>query len=488
MKYELKDILYGVSLISTAGKMDISVKGLTFDSRKVGVGFVFIAIKGTQVDGHNFIDQSIERGASVIVCEDLPKKIKDTTTYVQVKDASRAIGIMAANFYDNPSRKLKVLAVTGTNGKTTIVTLLYKLFSSLGHKSGMLSTVHNEIDGKIIPATHTTPDAMSINELFAQMVKENCEYCFMEASSHAIHQNRMAGIDLTGALFSNITHDHLDYHQTFDNYIIAKKKLFDELKKEAFTLYNKDDKRGAVMVQNTKAGVYSFGLKTPADYKGKILSNTFQGLEMQLDGVDAWFRLVGDFNASNMLAVYGCARLLGFEKQEIIRELSAITPASGRFEMVSPGQKLTTIVDYAHTPDALENVLRTINEIRTKNEKLITVIGCGGNRDKEKRPQMARIAVSLSDQVVLTSDNPRDEAPSAIIDDMKAGISGADFKKYLVVEDRKEAIKTAISLSMDGDIILVAGKGHETYQEIKGERHHFDDREVIRDILKQINN
>jgi UDP-N-acetylmuramoyl-L-alanyl-D-glutamate--2,6-diaminopimelate ligase len=402
-----------------------------------------------------------------------------------VLDSAKALGIIAANFYGNPSEKIKVVAVTGTNGKTTTVTLLHQLFVRMGYSTGLLSTVENKINEIILPATHTTPDAVSVQALLRKMVDAGCTHCFMEASSHAIVQERIAGLKLAGAVFTNITHDHLDYHGTFEEYIKAKKKLFDELSKDAFALVNGDDKRGSVMVQNCRGTLQTFGLKTSADFKGKILSNTIEGLEVEVNGKQIWFRMIGAFNASNLLGVFGTAVLLGEDEDEVLRELSAIKGAKGRFDRISIGG-ITAIVDYAHTPDALDNVLKTINAIRTGNEQLITVVGCGGNRDKTKRPTMAKIAVSESNKAIFTSDNPRFEEPGEILKDMQAGVGPTDFRKTLTIEDRREAIKTALLLSQKGDIVLIAGKGHEDYQEIKGVKHHFDDAEVVTELLTQL--
>jgi len=481
----LKDILYRVSLTSTTGDMDQGVKDIVFDSRKVSEGCVFVAVPGTQVDGHDYIEKAIGLGANAIVCEKLPEQLRDGITYVEVVNSARALGIMAGNFYNNPSEKIKVVAITGTNGKTTTATLLHQLFMAMGYSTGLLSTVENKINETVIPATHTTPDSVSVQVLLRQMVDEGCTHCFMEASSHAIVQERIAGLNLAGAVFTNISHDHLDYHGTFDEYIRAKKKLFDDLPKDAFALINGDDKRGAVMLQNTKAAKYNFALKSPADYKAKIISNTLEGLELDINGKLIWFRMIGAFNAYNLLGVLGVAVLLGEEEDEVLRELSGIRGAKGRFDRISIAG-ITAIVDYAHTPDALDNVLKTINGVRTGVEQLITVIGCGGNRDKTKRPVMAKIAVQESDKAILTSDNPRFEVPEEIIKDMQAGIGPTEMRKTLTIVDRREAIKTACMLSQKGDIILVAGKGHEDYQEIQGVKHHFDDAEVVIEFLQQM--
>lgn len=479
----LKDILYKVSLVSTSGNMGGEVGSIAFDSRKVQVGTLFVAVKGTQVDGHDFITKAIESGADFIVCEKIPSTLVEGVTYVAVKDSADALGVIASNFYDNPSSKLKLVGVTGTNGKTTVTTLLFDLFRQMGYSTGLLSTVVNKIDNKTIEASHTTPDAISLNEMLAKMVDNGCEFCFMEASSHAIDQRRVAGIEFAGGVFTNITHDHLDYHKTFDAYIAAKKRLFDDLPASAFALVNVDDKRGRIMLQNTKATKNTFALKSVAEFRAKLMANSLHGLEMDIDGKHVWFKLIGDFNAYNLLAVYATAALLGEDRDEVLTQLSLLKGAPGRFEQVITDAEITAIVDYAHTPDALKNVLDTIDELRTGNEQVITVVGCGGNRDKSKRPLMAAIACKLSNKVVLTSDNPRDEDPISIIKEMEAGVSPADYKKTVVLADREEAIKTACLMAQKGDIILVAGKGHETYQEIKGVKHPFDDKEVLGRML-----
>lgn len=483
---KLKDILYKVSLNATFGDMDREVAGLALDSRQVKPDFAFVAIRGTEVDGHEYIPQAIENGATAIICEQLPENLETNITYISVTNSAMSLGIIASNFYGNPSSKLQLVAVTGTNGKTTVATFLFRLFRELGYHVGLLSTVHNKIDEEIIPTTHTTPDAIKLNELLALMVKEKCQFCFMEASSHAIEQHRISGLTFAGGLFTNITHEHLDYHKTFEAYITAKKKLFDQLPSSAFALVNIDDKRGNIMLQNTKASKNTYAIKGMADYRAKILSNTIEGLELEIEGQSVWFRLIGEFNAYNLMAVYGCADLLGENKEEILTTLSAIESAPGRFNRVLPGHPITAIVDYAHSPDALKNVLETITKLRTGNEQVITVVGCGGNRDKTKRPLMADIACRFSDKVVFTSDNPRNEDPQAIIDEMKRGVTPADDRKTLSMVDREEAIKTACLLAQAGDIVLVAGKGHENYQEIKGVKRHFDDSEVVSRILKMI--
>ena len=464
--------------------MDIEVRGITFDSRKVAPGFVFVAVSGTLSDGHAFISKAIESGATAIICERLPESINERVTYVTVRSSARALGIMASNYYGNPSEQLKLVGVTGTNGKTTTVTLLYQLFSAIGYNAGMISTVENRIIDTVIPSTHTTPDPVQLNELLKKMITAGCTHAFMEVSSHAVDQERIAGLKFAGALFTNITHDHLDYHKTFENYIKAKKKFFDELTSDAFALVNADDKRGMVMLQNTRAAKHTFGLKKMVDYKARIITNSLDGLELELGGKNVWFKMIGDFNAYNLTGVYGAAVLLGEDSDEALLHLSALTGAPGRFERVLPGSKITAIVDYAHTPDALKNVLETISNFRTGNEQVITVVGCGGNRDKSKRPLMASIACKMSDKVVLTSDNPRDEDPMQIIREMQAGVLPTEARKTLVLADREEAIKTACMMARENDIVLVAGKGHETYQEIKGVKHPFDDRQVMARVLK----
>ena len=481
---ELKNILYKVSLTSAFGDMNVSVTGICFDSRKVERGSLFIAVKGTLSDGHEFIGKAIQSGAIAIVCEKLPDTVEETITYVTVKNSKQALGIIASNYFSNPSERLSLTGVTGTNGKTTTVTLLYRLFRALGYRVGLISTVENLIMDEVVPATHTTPDPIQLNLLLNQMAEEGCSHVFMEVSSHAVDQERIAGLKFAGALFTNITHDHLDYHKTFENYIKAKKKYFDDLNSDAFALVNADDKRGMVILQNTKAKKHTFGLKKMVDFKGKILSNSIEGLELEIDGKSVWFKLIGDFNAYNLLGVYGAAVLLGENPDEVLLKLSSMPGAPGRFELIDPGAKITAIVDYAHTPDALKNVLETISQFRSGNEQVITVVGCGGNRDKTKRPLMASIACRYSDKVVLTSDNPRDEDPMEIIKEMQAGVMLSEVRKTLVMPDREEAIKTACMMAKEKDIVLVAGKGHETYQEIKGVKHPFDDKEVVKRMLK----
>ncbi|MGL1886250.1 MAG: UDP-N-acetylmuramoyl-L-alanyl-D-glutamate--2,6-diaminopimelate ligase [Reichenbachiella sp.] len=481
---QLKDILYNVKLSSVAGDMAIEVKDVCFDSRKVSKGSLFVAVRGTQVDGHNYIDKAIKLGAVAVVCEEIPVLHDTNVTFMASENTSLALGVIAANFFDNPSKKLKLIGITGTNGKTSTVTLLFNLFKSLGYQVGLLSTVENKISDEVIKASHTTPDQVSLNELLDQMVKVKCQFAFMEVSSHAIDQNRIAGLEFAGGVFMNISHDHLDYHGTFDKYIAAKKTLFDNLPSSAFALVNMDDRRGQVMLQNTKATKLTFGLKFMTDYKARVLTNSYQGLELDLDGRSVWFRLIGEFNAYNLLAVYGVACELGEDREEVMMMMSALETATGRFESVPNGADIIAIVDYAHTPDALENVLQTIDSFRSGNEKVITVIGCGGDRDQDKRPVMASIATKWSDKVVFTDDNPRTEDPDVIIRQMQEGVGRSFVKKVLTIRDRKEAIKTACSMAGAQDIILVAGKGHETYQEINGVRHDFDDRAVLMEMLE----
>ena len=482
----LKDILYKVNLKEIIGVTDVIVSNVQFDSRQVGPGDVFVAVKGWTSDGHDFIDQAIEKGAVAVVLENLPEKLKEGLNYIVVDRSDEALGIIASNFFDNPSEKLTLIGVTGTNGKSTTVTLLYKLFSKLGFKSGLLSTIRNIIGNNTLPATHTTPDPISLNALLARMVEEECEYAFMEVSSHAIHQRRIAGLKFAGGIFTNLSHDHLDYHKTFSDYIKAKKQFFDELPETAFALVNKDDTNGLVMLQNCQAKKYNYSLSSMADFKAKVIENSISGIQLEIEGNQVFTRLVGRFNAYNILVVYATARLLDLDALEILTVLSGLETAEGRFDLVQSKGSVTSIIDYAHTPDALKNVLETIREVRSGNENIITVVGCGGDRDKAKRPLMAKIACDLSDRVVFTSDNPRSEDPLAIIEDMRKGLDPTHFKKYLVIADRSEAIKTACSIAASGDIILVAGKGHEKYQEIKGERFPFDDKEKIENVLKMM--
>jgi UDP-N-acetylmuramoyl-L-alanyl-D-glutamate--2,6-diaminopimelate ligase len=484
----LQDILYKVNLRSVHGNLNTSVSDLQIDSRKVSKDSVFIAVKGVSADGHKFIDDVIEKGATVIVCEVLPDQLNNEIVYVQVENSAAAAGFMAHNFYGQPSEKLKLVGVTGTNGKTTVATLLYKLFESLGCKSGLLSTVQNQVDGTVIPATHTTPDAISLNALLKQMVDAGCTYAFMETSSHAIDQNRIAGLQYAGAIFTNITHDHLDYHKTFDEYIRVKKSFFDSLSSSAFAISNADDKRGKVMLQNTNAKKYFYSLKTMAEFKGRILENNLTGLIMTINDQEVHFRLIGEFNAYNLLAVYGAAICLGEDKLEVLRCLSVLTGAEGRFDyMISEKEKIIGIVDYAHTPDALINVLTTIQNLRKGHEHIITVVGCGGDRDKTKRPVMGEVACKYSNKAIFTSDNPRSENPEQILKEMETGLDVAAKRKFISMPDRREAIKTAVSLAMRDDIVLIAGKGHEKYQDIKGIKYPFDDKEVLREVFEDLN-
>jgi UDP-N-acetylmuramoyl-L-alanyl-D-glutamate--2,6-diaminopimelate ligase len=481
----LQDILYKVSIRAVHGSLDIAVNDLQLDSRKVSTGSLFIAVKGVSTDGHQFIDSVIEKGAIAIICEVMPQQIKSGVTYVQVENSAAAAGYASHNFYGQPSEKIKLVGVTGTNGKTTIATLLYKLFTVLGYKSGLLSTVQNHVGEKILSATHTTPDAISLNALLKQMVDEGCTHVFMETSSHAIHQHRIAGLQYAGGIFSNITHDHLDYHKTFDEYIRVKKLFFDSLSSAAFAISNADDKRGAVMLQNTHAKRYFYSLKTMAEFKGKILENNLTGLVMAVNDQEVHFRMIGEFNAYNLLAVYGAAICLGEDKQEILRCLSLLSGAEGRFDYImSATEKVIGIIDYAHTPDALVNVLTTIQKLRKGHEQVITVVGCGGDRDKTKRPVMGEAACEYSDRVIFTSDNPRSEEPEQILREMEIGLNTAAKRKFISIVDRKEAIKTAVSLTKPDDIVLIAGKGHEKYQDIKGVKYPFDDKQVLKEVFE----
>ena len=483
----LSDILHNVSVLETIGLINVEVLSLQMDSRKVKQGDCFIAVKGTASDGHNFIAKCIEQGARAIVCEVLPQELKSDIAYIKVPNASKTLGVLACNFYDNPSAKMKVVGVTGTNGKTSTVTLLFRLFRTLGKNVGLLSTVQNQINEEIIPSTHTTPDAISLNALMKQMADKGCEYCFMEVSSHSVDQCRIEGLTFTGGVFTNITHDHLDYHKTFENYLKAKKRFFDDLPSTAFALVNADDRNGMVMLQNSRAKKQTYSLKTPCNFKTKIIENSVTGLQLEIDGTEMHTRLIGEFNAYNLTAVYGVARLLDIEKQDALTLLSALTPPEGRFDqIVSDKEKIVGIVDYAHTPDALKNVLQTIQAIRGGNENVITVIGCGGDRDVTKRPIMAEIACKFSNQVILTSDNPRSEAPNEILKQMNAGVPVTDKRKVLTIADRREAIRTAITLAKKSDIILLAGKGHEKYQEIKGVKTHFDDKEELNTLFTEM--
>lgn len=482
----LSDILYKTRLEEVVGSTNVAISSVAFDSRKVKKDSLFIATRGTTVDGHSYIDKAIESGAVAIVCEELPPNQKPNISYVKVLNSSEALGYIACNFFDNPSEKLKLIGVTGTNGKTTTVTLLFNLFRGLGYNVGLLSTVENKINGNVIPSTHTTPDALALNELLAKMVEEGCQYAFMEVSSHAVVQHRISGLKFTGGAFSNITHDHLDYHKTFDEYIRAKKLFFDQLPDDAFALTNKDDRNGMVMLQNTKAKKYTYGLKSVADFKCRVVENHLNGLLLNIDNQEVWVKLIGSFNAYNVLVVYAVSQILKQDKTQVLTTLSNLNSVEGRFQYIKSKTGIVAIVDYAHTPDALKNVLETIKDIRTGNEQVITLAGCGGDRDAAKRPLMAKIACDYSDKVILTSDNPRSENPETILDQMQAGIDPANAKKTLRISDRKEAIKTAAAFGKPGDIILVAGKGHEKYQEINGVKHPFDDFEIVKETFKAL--
>ena len=484
---KLKDIIKGIDC-KVNGDVNVDVKDIQFDSRQVSVGTLFVAQRGTKVDGHDFIDKAVKAGAVAVVCEKVEsgkKKVESgKVTFVVVKDSSEALGLMAANFYSHPSHSLKLVGITGTNGKTTTVTLLHRMFRLLGHHVGLVSTIVNKVDEEELPTGHTTPDALELNQLLRRMVDAGCDYCFMEVSSHAVVQRRIAGVEFAGGIFSNITHDHLDFHKTMANYIAAKKGFFDALPKEAWALTNIDDKNGKVMVQNTRAKVYTYGLQQRGDFHCKVLEESFEGMHLSINGRELWSRLVGRFNAYNLLAIYSAAVLSGTEPEETLRLLSTLEPAPGRFQYVS-GRGITAIIDYAHTPDALQNVIETIDAIRRPTQQLITVVGCGGDRDKTKRPEMAQIACNGSDKLVLTSDNPRTEEPDSILDDMEAGLSAEQLSHTVRITDRRQAIRTACMMAREGDIILIAGKGHETYQEVNGVRSHFDDvEEAERELNK----
>lgn len=483
---QLKDILYKVAIESVHGSTDLTIEKIEFDSRKVSNNDVFVAIKGTLSDGHQFIDKAISLGASVIVCEVLPTTLSENCTYVKVQNSNQALAFLSANYYDNPSEKLKLIGITGTNGKTTIASLLYQMFKKAGYKVGLLSTVKIMVDELEYKATHTTPDSLTINKYLDEMVAVGCEFCFMEVSSHGIHQKRTESLHFEGGVFTNLSHDHLDYHETFAEYRDVKKSFFDGLPKSAFAITNVDDKNGEVMFQNTTARKKTYALKTYADFKAQILENQLTGLVLKINNEEVWTKLIGSFNAYNILAIYGVALELGIESTEALRLLSELESVSGRFQFVVSATKITAIVDYAHTPDALENVLKTIENIRTKNEQLFTIVGCGGDRDKTKRPIMANIAASFSDKAIFTSDNPRTENPQTILDEMEAGVAAQNYKKTVAILDRKQAIKTACQMANSGDIILIAGKGHETYQEINGVRQDFDDMQIVQEILKQL--
>ncbi len=484
---KLKDILYKVPVEQIIGSTDVFVNNLESDSRKVELDTFFMALKGVLVDGHQFIDKAIQQGAKVILCEKIPEKITNGITYVIVNDSAKALGTIASHFYDNPSRKIKLIGITGTNGKTTTVTLLYHLFQNLGYQTALLSTISVRFGKEEIAATHTTPDVITINEYLAQAVEIGCDYAFMEVSSHGIHQKRIAGLEFSGGVFTNLTHDHLDYHKTFKEYLNTKKRFFDNLPKSAFALTNLDDKNGTVMLQNSSARKLTYALKTEADFKGKVLENRFDGMLMTINKQEVWTRLVGKFNSYNLLVAFAVAQLLEQEEMEILTAISKLENVQGRFQYDISKTGVITIIDYAHTPDALKNVLNTINDIRTGNEQVITVVGCGGDRDKTKRPIMAAVACELSSQVVLTSDNPRTESAEAIIKEMEKGVQPQFFNKTLSIINRKEAIKTAIKIANPQDIILIAGKGHETYQEVNGVRADFDDFKISKELLKQLN-
>ncbi len=485
---KLNDILEGVQIIKIIGNIEMSIKALQIDSREITSGDLFFAIKGNAVDGHVFIPKVIEQGAAAIVCEDLPLFLHPDITYVVVSDARKTSALLAANFFNHPSRHLQLIGVTGTNGKTSIATLLHQIYIQKGYNAGLLSTIVNKINNEELESTHTTPDPISINELLSSMLDAGCEYVFMEVSSHAADQDRILGLDFKGAIFTNITHDHLDYHKTFQDYIYAKKKFFDQLSSNAFAITNIDDKRGEVMLQNTKATKYTYALKTLADFRFKILENAFSGLVVQCEHTEVHLQMVGRFNAYNLLAIYATCILLGMEKEEALSAISTLKGAEGRFDcQLSPEKKIIGIVDYAHTPDALKNVLDTINEIRTHNEQIITIVGCGGNRDKAKRSEMAHIASELSTKVILTSDNPRNEVPEEIIKEMKVGVAAHNFNKVMSVTDRREAIRIACNLAKESDIILLAGKGHEKYQEINNIKYPFDDKAILQESFKELN-
>ena len=482
----LKDILYKAGIEDVVGSTGIPISQITSDSRNVPAESLFIAVKGIKTDGHRYVEQAVQSGAIAIVCEEMPEKTEKSITYIKVKNSSEAMGWIASNYFDNPSSMLKLIGITGTNGKTTTVTLLHNLYRKLGYNAGLLSTVCNKVNDEIIPSAYTTPDAIQLNELLKKMVDEGCSHCFMEVSSHAVVQHRITGLYFAGGVFSNITHDHLDYHKTFDEYLTAKKTFFDLLGSKAFALSNADDKNGKVMMQNTKASKNTYSLKNPADFKAKIIENRFSGLQLNIDGVDVWFKLVGSFNAYNLLAIYATAVLLGEDKSEVLRLLSSLEAVEGRFDYVRSSNGIIAIIDYAHTPDALSNVLSTIASVREGNEDVITVVGCGGDRDSGKRPLMARIACDYSNTVILTSDNPRSEDPERIIEEMMQGVEITAKRKVLSILNRKEAIKTACALAKHGDIVLLAGKGHEKYQEIKGVKYPFDDKQMVKEIFETL--
>jgi UDP-N-acetylmuramoyl-L-alanyl-D-glutamate--2,6-diaminopimelate ligase len=480
---KIEEILRGIGTVSVKGNTGITVSGVEFDSRNVKEGSLFVAVKGYKTDGHDYIDAAVKSGAVAIVCEKLPANQSEKVCWITTDDSAKALGVAASNFYGNPSRSLKLVGVTGTNGKTTIASLLYKTFLKLGYKSGLFSTVCNYINEKELPATHTTPDPVQLNRILADMVEAGCDYAFMEVSSHSVDQKRIAGLQYAGGIFTNLTHDHLDYHKTFDNYLVAKKRFFDALPENTFALVNADDRNGLVMIQNCKAHHYTFSVRSRADYSCRIVEQGFEGMQLRIQGKEVWTRFVGDFNASNLLAVYAAAELLGASQKDILTILSDLRPVAGRLEVFKSTDGISGIVDYAHTPDALLNVIDTLNKVRSNGVQLITVVGAGGDRDKTKRPEMAEISARGSDKVILTSDNPRTENPESILDDMEAGITPELKGKTLRIADRKTAIRTAVMMANKGDVILIAGKGHETYQEINGVKHHFDDREILKEAF-----
>jgi UDP-N-acetylmuramoyl-L-alanyl-D-glutamate--2,6-diaminopimelate ligase len=480
---KIEKILNGIDIDSITGELNSSVSGIEFDSRNVTAGSLFVAVKGYKTDGHEFIGAALKSGATAVICEELPENPEKNICWIKTRDSARALGLAASNFFGNPSRNLKLVGVTGTNGKTTIATLLYNMFRNLGYKCGLFSTVCNFINGRELPATHTTPDPVQLNRLLSDMVKEGCDYAFMEVSSHSSDQQRIAGLNFSGGIFTNLTHDHLDYHKTFDNYLAAKKRFFDSLPQSAFALVNNDDRNGKVMLQNCKARHYTYSVRGMADFRCNIVEQSFDGMELLIQGSEVWTRFIGDYNASNLLAVYAASELLGASKSEILTILSDLHSVSGRLEVIKSDNGISGVVDYAHTPDALLNVIQTLNNIREGGVQLITVVGAGGDRDRTKRPLMAAISAEGSSKAILTSDNPRTENPEIILDDMEAGITPDLKRKTLRITDRREAIRTAVMLANPGDVILIAGKGHETYQEIMGVKHHFDDREELKNAL-----
>jgi UDP-N-acetylmuramoyl-L-alanyl-D-glutamate--2,6-diaminopimelate ligase len=483
MNIKLSDIIKDIQVMQTAGPLDAALVGITFDSRQVKPGFLFVAVRGTQSDGHDYIGSTWESGAVAVICEKLPEQVPEGKTAIRVKDSAYALAVLASSFYGHPSRKFKLVGITGTNGKTTTITLLHRLFTGLGYKSGCFTTIRNYIGDQVIEATHTTPDPVQLNRIMKDMVDAGCQYVFMEVSSHSLAQQRVAGLNFQGGIFSNLTHDHLDYHKTFDEYIRAKKLFFDNMPAGSFSLINADDRNGRVMVQNTKSNVSYYGIRSMADFKARIIESHLNGMLLNIDSTEVWTKFLGEFNAYNLLAVYSCAILLGQDKEEVLRLLSSLNTVEGRFQYYRSEKGVTAVIDYAHTPDAIVNVLRTIGQIRKGDEQIITVVGAGGNRDKTKRPVMAKAAAEMSDKLILTADNPRNENPMDIINDMKAGLDEKMAEKTIIQPDRLEAIKTACMIAQKGDIILIAGKGHETYQEINGIKHHFSDAEVVTSIF-----